>query len=146
MISVDPDAQFRGFASPITRCPDHPIFAHRGELLLFRSRAMPAVSKDARRNNRRASNCHRSLPMAKGQSPERSRRGAADAGSRTISIGEAYQRYPPRPFFSFCCKQSTFVNRRLGLPWATQGPRLGHPRATQGPPKPKPKSAEGRKP
>ena len=37
--------------------------------------------KAARRNDRRASNCHRSLPMAEGQSPERSRRGAVQPGS-----------------------------------------------------------------
>ena len=35
----------------------------------------------ARRNDRRASNCHRSLPMAEGQSPERSRRGAVQPGA-----------------------------------------------------------------
>jgi hypothetical protein len=53
-------------------------------------------------------------------------------------------RPPPRPFFNFRCKQSTFVNRPLGLPWATLGWPLGHAWATQTQTR-SPDSAEGRK-
>jgi hypothetical protein len=40
------------------------------------------TSKAARRKNRRASSCHRSLSQAQGRSPERSRRGAANSPRR----------------------------------------------------------------
>ena len=103
----------------------------------FRSRAITAISKGARRNDRRASNCHR----------ER----AADAGSRTILIGEAYQRPPPPgPFSTFIANKGTYTNQRLGdpsgplgdpwAPWVTQGAPRRHPI-----PDPIPMSAEGRK-
>jgi len=38
---------------------------------------------------RRASTCHRDVPMAEGQSPERSRRGAAEPGVERSRKGEA---------------------------------------------------------
>ena len=101
------------------------------------------------RNNRRATNCHRSLPMAKGQSPERSRRGAADAGSRTISIGEAYQRYPHPAFFQLLLQTKHFRKSTLGPPLGHAWGPLGHPWATKGPrtqTQTQTQSAEGRKP
>jgi hypothetical protein len=57
------------------RCPlCRPIFT-QGHPMSFKAERIgrgSQMQEAARRNNRRASNCHRSLPMAKGQSPERS--------------------------------------------------------------------------
>ena len=57
---------------------------------------------------------------------------------------------PTRPFFNFCCKQSTFINLTLGPPlrhaWVALRPPLGHPRVTQSQTQSQTQSAEGRKP
>ena len=74
-------------------------------------------------------------------------RGAKTAALPTVIVSERRSREsndlnrrspphtPTRPFFSFCCKQSTFVESTLGSllrhAWVALGPRLGHPRATQ---------------
>jgi hypothetical protein len=61
-----------------------------------------------------------------------------DVGDFHGPLPASFSQRPHPLFFNFCCKQSTFVNRRLGLPCATLGWPLGHPWATQGPPNPKP--------
>ena len=68
---------------------------------------------------------------------------------RAISAIPAIRRAPratPPPFFRFCCKQSTYPNRRLGDAWVALAWPLGDAWVTQGSPNPKPNpnQAEGR--